>query len=103
MLPKVQCGISATHNPSSKSQNEGNIIGTRSTIRQSRYFRMYESGNNMKSILGQDSLVWDVNNKQGAYSGPVYNDNNNYNSNNNYNYYGRKRNSRHVKLEPIYY
>ena len=33
---------------------------------------MYESGNQTKSILGQDNLCWDVNKKQGAYAGNVF-------------------------------
>mmetsp|Transcript_94990 Transcript_94990/g.163972 ORF Transcript_94990/g.163972 Transcript_94990/m.163972 type:complete len:276 (-) Transcript_94990:1054-1881(-) len=55
-------------------QNTGNVLGNRSCVRQSKYFRQYESGNNVKHLLGQDSLVWDTNKKQGVYSGvPVYN------------------------------
>lgn len=40
------------------TQNNGNIIGDRSTIRQSKLFRMYESGNEVKSILGQNNLCF---------------------------------------------
>ena len=70
-------GKSAYHiNSTSGSQNIGNIIGTKSTIQQSKFFRMYESGNAMKSILGNVTLSWDVNKKQGAYSGKVFDDNN---------------------------
>ena len=54
------------------SQNNGNIIGDKSTVRQSKLFRMYESGNEVKSILGQDCLRWDVTKKQGAYEGRVF-------------------------------
>jgi hypothetical protein len=53
------------------SQNVGNIIGNKSSIRQSKTFRMYESGNAVKGILGMDNLKWDVNRKEGAYSGAV--------------------------------
>ena len=42
----------------------GNVIGTKSSVRQSKLYRMYESGNNVKSILGQDSLCWDQGKKQ---------------------------------------
>mmetsp|Transcript_9552 Transcript_9552/g.14377 ORF Transcript_9552/g.14377 Transcript_9552/m.14377 type:complete len:452 (-) Transcript_9552:98-1453(-) len=65
---------SAFHNRgiSGGTQNTGNVIGTRSTVRQSKLFRMYESGNDVKSLLGQESLVWDTTKKQGAYSGPVF-------------------------------
>eukprot|EP00930_Biecheleria_cincta_P040422 TRINITY_DN27700_c0_g1_i1.p1 TRINITY_DN27700_c0_g1~~TRINITY_DN27700_c0_g1_i1.p1 ORF type:complete len:311 (+),score=55.15 TRINITY_DN27700_c0_g1_i1:23-934(+) len=44
----------------------------RSTVRQSKLFRMYESGNAAKAILGQDSLQWNVNLKEGAYHGRVF-------------------------------
>mmetsp|Transcript_35388 Transcript_35388/g.100576 ORF Transcript_35388/g.100576 Transcript_35388/m.100576 type:complete len:331 (+) Transcript_35388:84-1076(+) len=62
----------AYHDPSSASQNVGNSIGTRSCVRQSKLFRMYESGNATKALLGQQSLQWDVNHKEGAYSGRVF-------------------------------
>uniref|UniRef100_A0A7S4PQN2 Uncharacterized protein n=1 Tax=Guillardia theta TaxID=55529 RepID=A0A7S4PQN2_GUITH len=35
----------------------------------------YESGNSIKDLLGQGSLKWDENRKQGAYSGKVYDHN----------------------------
>jgi len=53
-------------------QNLGNSIGNRSCVRQSKTFRQYESGNTMKGLLGTSHLGWDVNKKQGAYSGAVY-------------------------------
>ncbi len=34
-----------------------------------RVFCRYESGNSMKDLLGQGSLKWDENKKQGAYAG----------------------------------
>lgn len=72
--PILQAGQSATHNRTRDgTQNTGNSIGTKSSIRQSKYFRMYESGNQTKAILGQDNLCWDVNKKQGAYTGNVFN------------------------------
>uniref|UniRef100_A0A7S2CEV2 Uncharacterized protein n=1 Tax=Octactis speculum TaxID=3111310 RepID=A0A7S2CEV2_9STRA len=61
--------LSASHDSLAATQNSGNSIGTRSTIRQSKLFRMYESGNAVKGILGQDSLKWDVNRKEGALAG----------------------------------
>ena len=64
--------VSATHSAGASTQNVGNIIGTKSTIRQSKLFRKYESGNDVKSILGHNNLTWDVNRKQGAYNGAVY-------------------------------
>lgn len=63
---------SAYHDPNSASQNVGNHVGSRSTVRQSKLFRMYESGNAAKAILGQDSLQWNVNLKEGAYHGRVF-------------------------------
>jgi hypothetical protein len=63
---------SAIHSSASSSQNVGNVIGTKSTIRQSKLFRIYESGNNVKGILGHNNLVWDIHKKQGAYRGSVY-------------------------------
>jgi len=61
------------HNPSVASQNQGNSLGDRSCVRQSKLYRMYESGNDVKSCLGSSHLSWDPNVKQGAYSGqPVY-------------------------------
>jgi len=53
-------------------QNTGNMIGTRSSVRQSKLFRERESGNEMKGLLGNSDLNWDTNKKQGAYSGAVY-------------------------------
>jgi len=41
-------------------------------VRQSKLFRMYESGNATKALLGQGSLQWDVERKQGAYSGRTF-------------------------------
>ena len=64
--------MSSHWNSGSGSQNVGNVIGTKSSIRQSRLFREYESGNAVKGLLGQSSLQWNVNKKEGAYSGPVY-------------------------------
>jgi len=71
-LSLAQRQQSAFHDPNSGSQNVGNHIGTRSTVRQSKLFRMYESGNAAKAILGQDTLQWNVNSKEGAYSGGVF-------------------------------
>eukprot|EP00929_Paragymnodinium_shiwhaense_P111134 TRINITY_DN7875_c0_g1_i14.p2 TRINITY_DN7875_c0_g1~~TRINITY_DN7875_c0_g1_i14.p2 ORF type:complete len:170 (+),score=29.25 TRINITY_DN7875_c0_g1_i14:107-616(+) len=64
----------AYHDPRSNSQNTGNYIGSRSCVRQSKLFRMYESGNAAKEILGQGSLQWNVDRKEGAYSGRVHDD-----------------------------
>ena len=58
----------AYHDAASGSIERGNTLGDRSTVRQSRYFRQYESGNNVKSLLGTDNLMWDVNKKEGVFS-----------------------------------
>ena len=74
-LPPVKHSINPSavhHHIHGGTQNTGNVIGTKSTVRQSKYFRMYESGNQTKSLLGQDCLCWNVHEKQGAYSGHVY-------------------------------
>ncbi|KAK3286224.1 hypothetical protein CYMTET_6208 [Cymbomonas tetramitiformis] len=64
----------AYHNSSGATQNVGNVIGTKPTTRQSKLFRMYESGNAVKGLLGQEGLQWDVTRKQGAYQGPTWDD-----------------------------
>lgn len=64
----------AFHDVRSGSQNVGNHIGTKSTVRQSKLFRMYESGNATKAILGQQNLQWNVNEKEGAYNGRAHDD-----------------------------
>eukprot|EP00747_Dinoflagellata_sp_TGD_P169052 gnl/TRDRNA2_/TRDRNA2_196940_c0_seq1.p1 gnl/TRDRNA2_/TRDRNA2_196940_c0~~gnl/TRDRNA2_/TRDRNA2_196940_c0_seq1.p1 ORF type:complete len:189 (+),score=17.71 gnl/TRDRNA2_/TRDRNA2_196940_c0_seq1:103-669(+) len=57
------------HDPRCGNQNQGNSLGSHSCVRQSKYFRQYESGNTMKGILGCSNLQWDVNRKEGAYAG----------------------------------
>lgn len=59
----------AYHDPTSTSQNTGNHLGSRSCVRQSKLFRMYESGNAAKEILGQESLQWSVDRKEGVFAG----------------------------------
>ena len=51
------------------SIERGNTLGDRSSVRQSRYFRQYESGNNVKDLLGTGHLQWDVNKKEGVFDG----------------------------------
>ena len=51
------------------TQNQGNHIGDRSCVRQSKLYRRYESGNAVKELLGTGHLRWDENRKQGAYQG----------------------------------
>ena len=51
------------------TQNQGNTLGDRSCVRQSKLFRQYESGNSVKDILGVSHLAWKTDSKQGAYMG----------------------------------
>lgn len=57
------------HNPSAATQNQGNSLGDRACVRQSKLYRVHESGNNVKSLLGTSHLCWDQNQAQGAYQG----------------------------------
>lgn len=57
------------HNPSAGTQNQGNTLGDRSCVRQSKLYRQYESGNGVKDILGSSHLCWNENFKEGAYKG----------------------------------
>ena len=63
------------HDPSAATQNVGNVIGTRSSVRQSRLYRRHESGNTMKGVLGLGTRTWEIDRKEGAYSGAVYDHN----------------------------
>ena len=54
------------------SQNVGNVLGSRSSVRQSKLFRIRESGNTMKELLGVSHLAWNIHEKQGCLSGRVY-------------------------------
>ena len=51
------------------TQNQGNILGDRPCVRQSKLYREHVGGNAMKDLMGQGSLKWDTNNCQGAYTG----------------------------------
>ncbi len=57
------------HNPSAATQNQGNSLGDRACVRQSKLYRVHESGNDVKALLGTAHLCWDTNQKQGAYAG----------------------------------
>ena len=57
------------HNDSGGTQNQGNSLGDRSCIRQSKLFRQYESGNDMKCLLGTANLQWKTNMTEGVYKG----------------------------------
>ena len=45
-----------SHNTAIANQNLGNTLGSHSCVKQSKFFRMYESGNNMKGLLGTPNL-----------------------------------------------
>ena len=49
----------------SGSQNVGNILGNKPCVRQSKLYRIHESGNAMKDLLGicSENLKWDINKK----------------------------------------
>jgi hypothetical protein len=64
---------SATHAPGASTEN-GNTLGTRPVVRQSKLYREKESGNAMKAAMGHDSLQWDTEKLQGIFEGQgVYN------------------------------
>ena len=62
------------HDPAAGTQNQGNMLGGRACIRQTKFFRQYESGNDVKALIGGPGhLQWDTNKKEGAYAGqPVW-------------------------------
>lgn len=53
-------GRSHRHDVNAATQNQGNTLGDRPCVRQSRYFRQYESGNAVKGLLGCSHLEWSV-------------------------------------------
>ena len=66
-----------------QTQNQGNQLGDRPCVRQSRINREHMGGNAMKEMLGQDSLKWNTNAQEGAYAGRnVWSQDNGYNGNN---------------------
>ena len=63
-------GTSHTHNGGvGSTQNQGNSVGDRPCVRQSKIGREHEGGNQMKDIMGNDDLKWNVNKTEGAYKG----------------------------------
>ena len=65
------------HLSTAETQNQGNTLGERACIRQSKLFRTHESGNVMKGLLGFDQLSWKTNETEGAYAGRRTYDHNN--------------------------
>ncbi|RNF19427.1 uncharacterized protein Tco025E_04184 [Trypanosoma conorhini] len=51
------------------TQNQGNLLGDRPCVRQSRLYREHVGGNTMKELMGQDGLKWDTTRTQGVYAG----------------------------------
>ncbi|KAG5506300.1 hypothetical protein JIQ42_07918 [Leishmania sp. Namibia] len=51
------------------TQNQGNMLGNRPCVRQSRLYREGCSGNAMKELLGQSELSWKTNQTEGCYGG----------------------------------
>ena len=69
-----------THDTTHTSANTGNVLGDRSSVRQSKLYRQYESGNDVKDILGTGHLQWKTDKKEGVYDGhTVYDHQNPYN------------------------
>lgn len=68
------------HNSNAGTQNQGNSLGDRACVRQSKLYRQHESGNDVKSILGTDHLRWDTEHQEGAYKGQKVFDHNKPNS-----------------------
>ncbi len=68
------------HDSSVASQNLGNTLGSRSCVRQSKLYRQYESGNDVKAILGTSHLCWRTDQKEGAYKGQKIYDHDKYNT-----------------------
>jgi hypothetical protein len=57
------------YNAPGSTQNQGNTIGDRPCVRQSKIGREHEGGNQMKALLGHNDLKWNVNQTEGAYQG----------------------------------
>ena len=58
------------------TQNQGNSVGDRPCVRQSKIGREHEGGNQMKALMGNDDLKWNVNKTEGAYQGGRVHDTN---------------------------
>jgi hypothetical protein len=62
-------GAASPRGPSPRGIENGNKLGERPVVRQSKIYRTNESGNAMKSIFGQDHLAWDTDKQQGVFEG----------------------------------
>jgi len=47
------------HDQRESNQNLGNRLGPRPCVRLTDKYRLYESGNQVKDLLGNSSLTWD--------------------------------------------
>ena len=65
MRPRLS---SASHRPNASIEN-GNTLGQRPVVRQSKLYRQNESGNAMKAALGYDDTIWDTEALEGVFSG----------------------------------
>jgi len=52
-----------------QTQNQGNSLGDRPCVRQSKNFRSGMGGNTMKELMGQEQLKWNLHQTEGAYAG----------------------------------
>ena len=62
-------GASPRVNNHATGIENGNKLGNRPVVRQSKLYRERESGNAMKSLFGQDHLSWKTNEQQGVFQG----------------------------------
>ena len=51
------------------TQNQGNQLGDRPCVRQSKLFRQHDAGNAMKDLMGHSHLNWKTDVQEGAYAG----------------------------------
>lgn len=58
------------------TQNQGNVLGDRPCVRQSKLYREHVGGNAMKELLGQDQLKWKTDAQEGVYAGKAVFDHN---------------------------
>ena len=58
------------------TQNQGNVLGDRPAVRQSRLFREHDSGNAMKDLMGSGETKWKTDQQEGAYAGRALYDHN---------------------------
>jgi hypothetical protein len=62
--------ISGGYNsPQHHSIENGNRLGARPVVRQSKLYRHNESGNTMKNLLGHQDLAWNEEQQEGVFAG----------------------------------